>query len=297
MKIVVCLKEVVDSSLSLGSGLTHQVLFREGLPLRLNPDDAAALAMALSLKSTGEDAQPEITIISIGPERVESCLRDGLALGADNAIRIWEDGLTGLSSFQKAKLLSKAVSQLGADLIFTGARSMDTGGSQAGPIMAARLNLPCVGEVVRLELAGEKNNITLTRDIGRGARERIQCSLPAVITVKGEEYKLPYASLDKILKSKYSEVRPLSLTDLGISPVELKNDLTRITGLVFPKPRPRKVPTPDSSLPAFDRILKLLEGGISRRQGIMLEGSSEEMADQLFKLLIDEGVIKSAADL
>lgn len=293
MKIIICLKEVVDCNLSLGFGLTNEVLFREGLPLRLNPNDAEALTMALSLKSPDKNAPVEITLISIGPERVEGYLRDGLALGADIARRIWGENLIELSSYQKAKLLSKAISLFGADLVLTGARSLDTGNGQVGPLIAAWLDLPCVGEAVGLELDGEQKGITLTRDIGRGARETIQCSLPAVITVKGEG-KLPYASLDKLIDSQYSEIRLLSLADLSIPPAELENDPTKVTGLAFPRPRPKKVPTPESSLPAFDRILKLLEGGISKRQGKMLEGSSEELADRLFELLVTEGLLKPA---
>jgi len=296
VKIIVCLKEVVDSNLSLGFGLRNGLLFQEGLPLRLNPNDAEALARALSLKQPDKGAQVEITLISIGPERVESCLRDGLALGANMAMRIWREGLMELSSYQKAKLLSKAISLFSADLVLTGAKSMDTGGGQIGPLVAAWLDLPCVGEVISLELAEEQMSITLTRDIGKGAREKIQCSLPAVISVKGEGERLHYASLDNILESQYSEVMLLSLADLGISPVELKDDPTRITDLTYPRPRPKKIPTPESSLPAFNRILKLLEGGISKRQGIMLEGSSTELVDQLFELLIEEGVIKSASE-
>lgn len=295
MKIIVCLKEVVDAKLSLGFGLSHEVLFQKGRPLRLNPNDAETLAKALSLQKPDKGTPVEITLISIGPERVERYLRDGLALGADRAVRLWGEGLAELSPFQKARVLSKAVSLFGADLVLTGARSLDTGNGQVGPLIAAWLDLPCVGEVVEVKLAEEQKSITLTRDIGRGARERIQCSLPAVITVKGEG-KLPYASLDKLLESQYSEVRRLSLADLNISPVELGNDPTKVTGLVFPRPRPKKVPTPESSLPAFDRILKLLEGGISKRRGKMLEGSSQEMADQLFELLMAEGVIQPATE-
>ena len=52
-----------------------------GLPRRLNPSDAAALALALDLKSANPGV--EITAISIGEERVESYLRNALALGAD----------------------------------------------------------------------------------------------------------------------------------------------------------------------------------------------------------------------
>ena len=88
MKIVVCLKEVVDSNLSLVFDAATGELFRKGLAFRLNPDDATALAQALSLKKQGA-APVEIALISIGPERVEHYLRDGLACGADSAVRIW----------------------------------------------------------------------------------------------------------------------------------------------------------------------------------------------------------------
>jgi electron transfer flavoprotein beta subunit len=294
MKIIVCLKEVVDTALSLDSGLRNSVVFRQGLPLKLNPNDAAALALALELKSTQASFTKEITVISIGPERVESYLRDGLALGADKAIRIGEKDFDEISPYQKARLLSGAVSLLGADLVFTGARSLDTGNGQVGSLIAGWLNLPCICDVVSIELGTEQNSIDLIKDMGRGGREKIQCFLPAVITVRGEG-KLPYASLDRLIESKYSEVTLLSPVDLGISAVAWKNDPTRVTDLTYPRPRPVKVPSLDSSLPAFYRILQLLEGGISRRKGRMLTGSGDELAEQLFQLFLDEGVIKSAA--
>jgi electron transfer flavoprotein beta subunit len=251
--------------------------------------------MALSLKSPDKSAAVEIILISIGPESVESYLRDGLASGADRAIRIWEESIIELSSHQKAKLLANAVSIFGPDLVFTGTSSTDTNNGQIGPLIAAWLNLPCVSETIGLDLDEEQKSIYVTKDVSRGERETIQCSLPAVITVKGEG-KLPYASLDKLLESKSSEVVHLSLADLGISPLELKNDPVQITGLSYPRPRPKRIPAPESSLPAFDRILKLLEGGISKRQVKMLQGSSEEIADQLFDFLVAEGLLKSATE-
>ncbi len=293
MKIIVCLKEIVDPALSLDFGMANRVVFREGLPLRLNPDDASALAMALGLKTPDEREKNDITLVSIGPERVETYLRNGLALGADKSVRIWDKDFTSLSSYQKAGLLTRAVSQLGADLVLTGAMSLDTGNGQVGSFLAARLGLPFVSDVVDLEPDKEQESITLTRDIGRGERERLQCPLPSVIAVKGEG-KLPYASLDRFIESRSAGITLLSLADLGISAQELKNDPARVTDLAYPRPRPRKVPPLDSSLPAFYRILQLLEGGISRRKGTMLEGSTEELAGQLFEVLKEEGVIKPA---
>ena len=108
---------------------------------------------------------------------------------------------------------------------------------------------------------------------------------------------MPYPSLDSLIESRQSAVEVLSLTDLNLNPADFVQEPTRMTALMAPRPRPRKVTTPESSLPAFDRILKLLEGGISRRQGKMLEGSTEELTDQLFELLIDEGVIRRTANV
>jgi electron transfer flavoprotein beta subunit len=292
MKIIVCLKEVIDPTLNLDFGLSHRIVFREGLPLKLNPNDATALSLALDIKNTFKDV--EITLVSIGPERVESYLRNGLASGADRAVRIRDEGLGGLSPYLKARLLTGAVKLLGADLIFTGARSLDTANGQVGPLMAGWLNWPCVAGVVNLELDGGHNNITLIKDIGHGEREKIGCSLPAVITIKVEG-RLPYASLDRLIESKYSTITLLSPADLPISPAELKQDPARATDLVFPRPATRKVPPLDSSLPAFYRILQLLAGGIARRRGLMLQGSGDELAERLFELLKKEGVLRPAA--
>jgi electron transfer flavoprotein beta subunit len=294
MKIIVCLKEVVDPALSLDFGLSHRIVFREGLPLRLNPNDATAMTMALGLKPPYKENQVEISLISIGPERVEGYLRNGLALGADRAIRIWGEDFAEPSSHQKARLLTGAVSLYGADLVLTGARSLDTGHAQVGALMAGWLGRPCVGDAVGIELDREQSSLTLTRDIGHGERERVRCALPAVITVR-REGKLPYASLDRFVEARYSEVTILTPADLGVSREELHHDPTRVTDLVYPRPRPRKVPPLDSSLPAFYRILQLLEGGISKRKGLMLQGSSEELAERLFELLKEEGVIRPAA--
>jgi electron transfer flavoprotein beta subunit len=296
MRIIVCIKEVVDSNLNLGYGQVDEELRQKGLALRLNPNDAEALAEALILKEREKDAQVEITVISISPEGVECYLRDGLALGADRAVRIWGEDLKELSPYQKAKVLSKAISLFNADLILTGAKSMDNATGQVGPLIAAWLDLPCVCEVVGFQLEGDRKSITVLRNTDRGVQERVLSTLPAVLTVEGQGRKLPYASLDKILESKYAQVTLLSLSDLGISSAELANDPTKVVGLSFPRPRPKKIPTPESSSPAFNRILMLLQGGILKRRGKMLAGNSDELADQLFELLIEEDIIRLTAE-
>jgi electron transfer flavoprotein beta subunit len=289
MKIAVCLKEVVDTRLDLGLGRVSESLIQKGLTYRLNPDDADALAVALSIRN-GENSV-DIIAISIGPERVEKYLRESLAIGATKAVRIWDEGFIDLSSYQRAKVLAGAISILNADLVLTGAKSLDIASGLVGPYLAAWLNLPCICEAVAFHSEGAKKCITVTRNINRGIREKVLTTLPAVITIAGQSRPLPYASLDKLLESKETPVELLTLEDLGITPLELSRDHNRVTRLSAPKPRPRKVPY-DSSLPAFDRILALLKGGITKRRGEILQGSKEELVNQLFELLMKEGLIK-----
>lgn len=293
MKIIVCLKEVLDPVLSLDMGLSSRVVFREGRPFKLNPDDASALSMAFGIKNALKEV--EITLVSIGPERVESFLRNGLSLGADKALRIWDDNFNELSPYRKARLLTALVKMLGADLVLTGSRSLDTANGQVGGLMAGWLDRPCVSEVLSIEPDLEHGSLILVKAPGRGQREKVTCPLPAVVTVRGEG-KLPYASINSLIESKFAPVARLSPADLGISPAELGQEPAPVTDLVFPRPAPRRAPPLDSSLPAFYRILQLLEGGISKRQGRMLQGTGAELAEQLFQLLKDEGVLRPAVD-
>jgi electron transfer flavoprotein alpha/beta subunit len=295
MKIIVCLKETVDAGLNLEPGLRHGVVFRGGLPLLLNPDDAAALSLALGLRSLSGEPPVEIILVSIGPERVENYLRQGLALGADKALRITSEGMDSLSPYRKAMLLAGAVSMLDTNIILTGAKSLDNGSGQTGPLLAARLGFPCVIDTIDIETEEDMQAVKVTRDIGRGMREKQRCTLPVVLAVKGES-RLPYASLDKLIDGTTAEVELLTPADLGITPAQMEYEPLRVTGPVQPRPRTQKVPTPDSSLPAFYRILELLKGGISGRRGLMLEGDSEAIADRLYEILLEEGVLKSAKE-
>jgi electron transfer flavoprotein beta subunit len=264
-------------------------LWQKGLACKLNPLDAQALASALKLKDM--DPAIEITMVSIGPERVEKYLRDGMSLGADKAVRIWEESCLKLSPFQIARLLSRLVDMLKADLVLMGARSQDNGSGLVGPLMAAWLEIPCVCETVDFQLEADQKSIIAIRNVSRGVQEKVQSGLPVVLAFTGNTSGLPYASLDGLLASRETAISRLTLADLGISPLELKDTPLGVSGLSFPRPRPKSAPL-DSSLPAFYRILALLQGGIVKRRGALLSGQKDELINQLYDLLIKEEVIK-----
>jgi electron transfer flavoprotein beta subunit len=294
MKIIVCLKEVIDTSLDLGYGQVGEALLQKGMSFRLNPNDLQALAEALRVKENNSNT--EITLLALGAERVESYLREGIALGADKAIRIWEENFRYLSTYQKSRILSVAISLLDAELVLVGNKSLDNASGLTGPLLGAWLNMPCVCEVTGFNLQNETKAAVVSRQIGKGLKENLLVILPAVLAIANSTANLLYAGLERILNSQEAAVTHFTLSDLGISPLTLKKDQTRIAELSFPRPRPKAAPL-DSSLPAFYRILALLQGSISKRRGEILRGNTDELVDQLFDLLVKEEVIKPAAEL
>ncbi len=58
-----------------------------------------------------------------------------------------------------------------------------------------------------------------------------------------------------------------------------------------PRPDPVRVVTPDAELPAFERIISLLSGGIKAREGKVYKGSADDAAEELFRIFCEEGLV------
>ncbi|ARK32595.1 Acryloyl-CoA reductase electron transfer subunit gamma [Halalkalibacter krulwichiae] len=79
----------------------------------INPYDEFAVEEAVKIKeSTGAD----VTIVTVGPPRVESAVRAALAMGADKAIIVEEDSFEG-DEFTISKVLAAVVKRDSYDLI------------------------------------------------------------------------------------------------------------------------------------------------------------------------------------
>ncbi len=285
MNIIICLKEVIDTRLNLGYGQVSNALFQKGLSYHLNPQDAGALSQALKIKA--QNSTHQITLVSLGPERVDNYLKEGLAQGSDKAVRIWEDGFQFISTYLKARILARAVSLMDADLVLTGAKSLDNGSGLVGPLMAAWLKMPCICEATWFQVENGNHAVTVTRNIRKGVREKLLATLPVVLALSNNAESLPYVSMGKLLASQETKISQLSLADLGIAPVELQKDPVPVRSLSSPRPRPKAAPL-DSSLPAYDRILALLQGGLSKRSGQILQGNTDDLVNQLYTYIMKE---------
>jgi len=67
----------------------------------------------------------EVVVVSAGPERVGSTIREALAKGADRGIHIDSDDLGQRDALGVAQLLSAAIKPENPDLVLTGLQSDD----------------------------------------------------------------------------------------------------------------------------------------------------------------------------
>lgn len=249
---------------------------------RINPCDESALDMALNLKDRDESV--EVIILTLGPVIAERELRRCLAIGADGISRI--DDESEHDSWSKSALLARGIEKLKADLVLCGRESVDSQNGQTGAFIAHHLHLPFVSLVTQI-LSCDKGMAMVIRNAGRGIREEIECSLPAVLSISqtGVAPRLStYEQRQKAMKT------PFKILD--IQREDIKRKLFH-EGLFPPRPRPKKVRTPDSSLDAFERTNLLLAGSSVKKKGVILDGSPESQADGIVSYLVENGFLEA----
>ena len=110
MKVAVCVKEVPDASAP--KRLDPQT-FRldRGVAGALNEFDTHAIEEGLQLKDKGGEG--EVVAVLMGPERAADSLRKALAIGADRAVHVSDEGLAGSDLVATSKALATALEREG----------------------------------------------------------------------------------------------------------------------------------------------------------------------------------------
>ena len=293
MNIVVCIKEVGHLYGRIGND-TRQPIEPSNIVYILNPWDAISVEEALKIKE--KVGEGKVTVIAVAPARAEKALRECLAMGADEAIRIWDDSFKDSDAYVTTLILSKALNQLTFDLVFLGSDSLDTHGGEMGGMLAERLGTPFISGAVRMELMPNEKSITVHRCLERGDREILACKLPATVTVEKGLNTPRYPTHVGRLKSWE---KPIELWDrvklrLESEEIGLTGSPTKVLGISPPRPRTRKALIPDSSLSAEARMQLLMSGGIEeKKDSNEIEGDFEEVASKVIQILIEEKVIKN----
>ncbi|MGA8729071.1 MAG: electron transfer flavoprotein subunit beta/FixA family protein [Terracidiphilus sp.] len=216
MKIIVAIKQVPERDAQVHIDSSAKWIEEGDIHWALNESDAYALEEALQLK---EKHGGEVVVVSAGPERVGSTIREALAKGADRAIHIDIDDLGQRDALGVARLLAAAVKPENPDLVLTGLQSDDLGYGQTGVIMAELLGLPHASLILHVEKTDGR--LTVKRELEEGWFQNIELSTPAVLTIQSGGSKLRYATLMGIKRAKTKEMRRVSPSELGVeaSPV------------------------------------------------------------------------------
>lgn len=278
MKIVVCIKQIRHIYARTGMDPSERFLTPEDKICMVNPCDEVALEMGLRLKdSLGEG---EVTLLTLGPIIAEAEVRRCLGMGADRLVQIEAD--QGMDPWRKSFFLARAIKEIGANLILCGKESLDRQSGQVGAYVAHRLGLPFVSAVVSVTMNPGTGGVEAERRAGRGAREVIGCSFPAVLSVDmGLEVRLPKFEDKQRALSAPVEKRAY--------PEEGDPARTVVRTILPPRPRPKNVFTPDSRLDAFERIQQLLMGSRVEKKGSVLTGSVDSQVDGIVSFLKEHG--------
>ena len=229
MKIAVCVKQVPEAAHRRLNPSTKR-LDRSGEGA-LNAFDANAVEEALRLKETGGDG--EVVVVSMGPEKAVDALRKALAMGADRAVLVSDDGAAGSDLVATSKVLAAALERESPDLVLFGQYAADSEGAVLWAAVAERLRRPLVSQVAELTVEG--GSLTGRRQTEFGY-DVIRAPLPAVVAVADSINEPRYPSLKGIMGAKKKQQDVLSLADLGVDAGE---GASRTTVLALGDPPPR----------------------------------------------------------
>ncbi len=196
MNIAVLIKMVPDteSRLEIVDGKVKEDAFK----YMVNPYDEFAVEQAVQFK---EKVGGKVTLVCLFSDNsgIDTDLRKMMAIGADEAVVLRQEGYRGDKPSTNSKILAEAVKELNADLVIGGVQGIDYYQGATGPMVAHHLNIPHISGVTKLELNGE--TITAKRQI-EGGLQIIESALPVLVTAQKDMTKVRFPALKDIMMSK-----------------------------------------------------------------------------------------------
>ncbi len=234
MKIIVLVKQVPNTTEVKLDPKTGN-LIREGIESIINPDDRHALEAAIRLK---EEQGGKVVVLSMGPPQAIDAVSEAMGMGVDEGILLTDKAFAGADTWATSSTLGKAIEKIGAfDLILCGRQAIDGDTAQIGPQVADYLKVPQVTYVFGMETIKEKS-LVVKRRLEDGF-ERVECDLPALLTVIGEMNTPRYPRVDRLIEA-CREKAPISIwnaADIGVQTghVGLEGSLTHVIKTFAPK--------------------------------------------------------------
>jgi electron transfer flavoprotein beta subunit len=210
MKILVCIKHVPDMASRFKVNKEGVWYDETDLAFRLNEYDEYAVEQAVQVKEKFGN-EPDITVLSIGPDRLIEPIKKALAMGCDRGVHIQDNASYQKDPWQIASAIAGFSRDKNFDLIFTGMQSQDRGSAQVGAIMAELLGISCITTVVGFAI--DNKVITAKRELEGGVKAVVKFSLPALVTCQLGLNTPRYPTLPNIMKAKKKELLAFPVSD------------------------------------------------------------------------------------
>ncbi len=263
MEILVCVKRVPDTSENeIQINSAGNDIGRDDLVYSINEWDNYAVEEAIRIADT---VGGNVTVATVGSEDDEEVIRREMAMGAKHGVLIRDDMLAGSDGRGIATALAALVKEGNYDLIFTGVQA-DDGAAQVGGMLAAMLDYPFASLVNAVEVISSKQ-LKITREIEGGNREISVIDLPCVLSIQTGINEPRYVGMRGIRQVQSIPVPAYGIGELGLDPASVGGNAARVKRL--------------------DYFVAPAGKGAQ-----MLEGSQEEIVDELVELLKTKGGLR-----
>lgn len=209
MKILVCVKRVIDYNVRVQLKRDGDGVVTDGVKMSINPFDEIAIEEALRIRDRGQ--AEEVIVASIGPADARKQLHTALAMGADRAILVETD--QAIQPLGAARVFLDLIGKEQPQLVIMGKQAIDDDSNQTGQMLAALWHRPQATFVSELELT--ESEAKATREVDAGL-ETINIELPAVVTTDLRLNEPRFVKMPDIMKAKRKPLATMPLAEMDI---------------------------------------------------------------------------------
>ena len=219
MKIAVLVKQVVGSESALEISQDQKWIDDSSATFVMNPPDNYAIEEAMLIKE--KIGVGEVVIVSMGPQRVQKVIREGLSKGADRGIHIETESLEEIDPLYTSKVLAETLRDENFDLILSGLQSDDSGMGQTGVLLGELLNMSTATLAIETDI--DQNKIRVKRELESGWFQWVELEFPASVSIQSGINQPRYPSLKGIMGAKKKEIKVIPAPQ-----VEIKQSISEI---------------------------------------------------------------------
>ena len=203
MKIAVLVKQVVGSESALEISQDQKWIDNSSATFVMNPPDNYAIEEAMLIKE--KVGAGEVVIVSMGPQRVQKVIREGLSKGADRGIHIETESLNEIDPLYISKVLAETLRDENFDLILSGLQSDDSGMGQTGVLLGELLNMSTATLAIETDI--DQNKIRVKRELESGWFQWVELESPSSVSIQSGINQPRYPSLKGIMGAKKKEIK------------------------------------------------------------------------------------------